>query len=121
MQAIQILLAPDLAVDALAFVQAWNAWAPAQDLPAAEAVVPKGALAAFPLDPHLQQALIYLAGAVTPFALDLAKEVLKEVISKLLTDAAGRAQTDASPSIQVEKITQPDGAVLVVVHKNHEK
>jgi hypothetical protein len=118
MQAIQILLAPDLSVDALAFVQAWNATAPAQDLPPAEAVVPKGALEAFPLDPHIQQALIYLAGAVTPLALDIAKEVLKAVISKLLTDAAGRAQSHASPSIQVEKITQPDGAVLLVVHEH---
>lgn len=114
---IQIVLDPDLAVDALAFAQAWNATALAQDLPSVEAVAPKGALEAFPLDPHIQQALIYLAGAVTPFALDLAKDVIKEVITKLLTDAAQRAQSAHSPSIQVEKITQPDGAVLLVVQR----
>ena len=114
---IQIVLDPALTVDALAFAQAWNAAAPAQDLPPVEAVAPKGALEAFPLDPHIQQALIYLAGAVTPFALEIAKDVIKAVITKLITETAQRAQTAHSPSIQVEKITQPDGAVLLVVQR----
>lgn len=118
MPTIQIILAPDLALDGAAFVQAWNEVAPGHNLPAAEAQSAKSPPPAFPIDPQLQQWLIYLAGAATPFVLDIAKDVLKTVITKLLNDATQRALPAAAPVIKVETITQPDGAVLLVVHKD---
>lgn len=112
---ISIVLAPDLAINSVDFVDAWNTNEQTGPLATASAST-QGALESFPLDPQLQQALIFLGGVAGGIAIDVLKESLKTFITELLQ----RRRQQRPPTIRVETIRQPDGAVLLVVHEEKE-
>lgn len=108
-----IVLSPTLNIAAPEFIAAWNATPASQAVAQAEIGTAKAV--GYPLDPQLQQALVFLGGMAGGVALD----VVKDVVKKLITDYAQKQiATHAKPSpITVDTVRQPDGAVLLVVRE----
>ena len=108
---VQIVLAPDLALNVDEFITEWNATPQTQVL--AHAARGDAAAVAFPLTPEMQHALVFLAGVASTVTVDVLKDVLKTQITEWIAQ-----QHKAQPQpIQVDSVTQPDGAVLLVVHE----
>src|SRR5438874_2119432 len=108
---VQIVLAPDLALNADEFITEWNATPQTQAL--ARAARGDAAAVAFPLTPEMQHALVFLSGVAGGITVDVLKDVIKTQITEFIT-----RQRKAQPKpIQVDAVPQPDGAVLLVVHK----
>jgi hypothetical protein len=110
---IRIALAPDLAVNSADFVDAWNQNAQTTAVASASAGASKSPLESFPLDPQVQQALIFLGGVAGGIAID----ILKDTVKTFITDLLERRRKQRPPTIRVETVPQPGGAVLLVVHE----
>jgi hypothetical protein len=110
---VAIVLAPDLAISSTDFVDAWNSNAQTTVVATASADASKSPLESFPLDPQVQQALIFLGGVAGGIAID----VLKETVKTFITDLIQRRRQQRPPTIRVETVPQPGGAVLLVVHE----
>jgi hypothetical protein len=106
---VQIVLAPDLAINVDEFITDWNA------APQALARAERGdaATVAYPLDPQWQHALVFLAGVASTITIDVLKEVIKTQVNGYLA----RQRKPQPQPITVNAVPQPDGAVLLVVHK----
>ena len=107
----QIVLAPDLTIEANEFIEGWNQQTQTSQLATASQQHSKSPLEAFPLDP--QQVLIFLGGVAGSIAVDVVKDTLKEFVSDLLK----RKLKQPAPRVRVEAVRQPGGAMLLVVHK----
>ncbi|MEZ4728246.1 MAG: hypothetical protein R3E79_14025 [Caldilineaceae bacterium] len=81
---IALVLAPELELSRADLIMAWNAHPQAGHLATASAPTAAPPPVAFPLDPQLQQALIFLGVVAGGIAIDLIKETLQEVISDFL-------------------------------------
>ena len=110
---ISIALAPDLEISSVDFVDAWNQNAQTTTVATASAPTSKSPLESFPLDPQVQQALIFLGGVAGGIAIDIVKDTVKTFI----TDLIERRRKQRTPTIRVETVRQPGGAVLLVVHE----
>jgi hypothetical protein len=111
---ISIALAPDLEISSVDFVDAWNQNAQTTTVATASAsMASKGPLESFPLDPQVQQALIFLGGVAGGIAID----ILKDTVKTFITDLIERRRNQRPPTIRVETKRQPGGAVLLVVHE----
>lgn len=110
---IHIALAPDLAINSGDFVDAWHQNAQTAVVATASASTAKRPLESFPLDPQVQQALIFLGGVAGGITIDVLKDTLKEFISDFLK----RKRQTRPATIRVETVRQPGGAVLLVVHE----
>ncbi|MFZ4657343.1 MAG: hypothetical protein ACOYNY_10050 [Caldilineaceae bacterium] len=110
---IRIALAPDLAVTSADFVDAWNQNAQTTTVATASTALSKSPLESFPLDPQVQQALIFLGGVAGGIAID----ILKDTVKTFITDLIERRRQQRPPTIRVETVPQPGGAVLLVVHE----
>ena len=113
----QIVLAPELGLNAQDFVSAWNDTPDCRDL--AEARLSTQPPQGFPLDPQLVQQgfalLIGAAGAAGTLALDALKDAVKEKLTAYL-----KQKLSKKPAIKVESIRQPGGAYLLVVTEGDE-
>ena len=114
---IRIALAPDLAISSVDFVDAWNSTTQTTVVATASTVASKSPLESFPLDPQLQQALIFLGGVVSTITIDVLKDTLKTFITDLIQRRSQQRSQQRPPTIRVETVRQPGGAVLLVVHE----
>ncbi|MCE7982139.1 MAG: hypothetical protein DYG89_13165 [Caldilinea sp. CFX5] len=114
---IRIALAPNLAVNSADFVDAWNQNAQTTAVATASTGLSKSPLEAFPLDPQVQQALIFLGGVAGGIAIDILKDTVKTFITDLIERRRQQRAQQRPPTIRVETVPQPGGAVLLVVHE----
>lgn len=108
---VQIVLAPDLALNVDDVIAAWNSTPQTQAL--ARAARGDSAAVAFPLTPEMQHALIFLAGVAGTITVD----VIKDVVKTQITDFLARQRKAQPKAVKVDTVPQPDGAVLLVVHE----
>jgi hypothetical protein len=112
-----IVFAPDLGISAEAFAEEWNA---TPDAPvAAEAVYPKSV--GFDIPPELLQmgmiALSSAGGILGAKVATPAAEALGEFVKERVKAWLHKTFPEKADTVEVSTITQPDGAVLFVVHE----
>ncbi len=107
---VQIVFAPDLALNVDEFISEWNATPQTQAL--AQAARGDAAVVAFPLTPEMQHALVFLGGVASTITVD----VLKDLIKTQITEWMARRKAQPQP-ISVTSERQADGAYLLIVHK----
>jgi hypothetical protein len=109
-----LAISPDLRINAEEFATVWNQDPTCKDIAKAKLAEANAGKYIF-LDPELiRQGLVFLAGVASTVALDVFKDVIKDRIQKIL---AGRADSNATPPIEVLIIQSGENPVIVVKAK----